>query len=209
MSRAAEPRTQPLPVAWGVGHRALQGEIESGDLHVVAACENGALIAVIDGLGHGPEAATAARIAAASLRQHPDEPPTELLARCHRALQRTRGAVMSLASIDARADRMTWIGVGNVDGTLYRADRAARPHRESLSLRGGVVGYQMPALRPATVPIAPGDVVVFATDGVRGGFHDEWPHGDPQTMADDIVARYGKASDDALVLIARYVGRPS
>ena len=208
MTPAAATRPQPPSIVWGVAHRALPGESESGDLHTVVPHANGVLIAVIDGLGHGPEAAAAARIAAARLQQSPDEPPAELVQHCHRALLRTRGAVMSLASIDANAGRMTWIGVGNVDGTLYRADRAARPRRESLSLRGGVVGYQLPSLRPATLPITPGDTLVLATDGVSSAFHNEWPFGRvPQAAADDIVARHGKDTDDALVLIAHYVGR--
>jgi hypothetical protein len=208
MSPAAHSGPPASPIVWAVAHRAAPGEIESGDLHVIAPCRAGALIAVIDGLGHGPEAATAARAAAASLRQSPSDPLIELVQRCHVALQKTRGVVMSLASIDAGADRLTWLGVGNVDGTLYRADRSARPARESLSLRGGVVGYQLPPLRVASFPILAGDTVVLATDGIRGGFHDEWPCGrDPQETADDIVARYCKATDDALILVAHYTGR--
>ena len=37
-------------------------------------------------------------------------------------------------------------------------------------LRGGVVGYSLPALRIATLSVAPGDTLIFATDGIGGSF---------------------------------------
>ena len=48
-----------------------------------------------------------------------------LLEQCHRALARTRGVVMSVASVRARELTVTWLGVGNVEGVLARSDPAA------------------------------------------------------------------------------------
>ena len=62
---------------------------------------------------------------------------------------------MSLASFNALDGAMTWLGVGNVTGLLLRADAGAERKRESLLLRGGVVGYRLPPLRPVAIPIAP------------------------------------------------------
>jgi negative regulator of sigma-B (phosphoserine phosphatase) len=210
MSARREPIAVPMLVEFGIGARALRGEHESGDLHLVAPYAGGVLIAVADGLGHGPEAAAAARMAIGILQDSPAEPVIDVVRRCHAALLKTRGVVLSLASIDAAAHQMTWLGVGNVDGTLYRADSAARPQRESLAMRGGVVGYQMPSLRAAVVPIAPGDTLTFATDGIAREFHSLSPLGwHPQDAADHILRRYGKDNDDALILIARYQGTAS
>ena len=80
--------------------RPYAGAAVSGDLEVVTYFPGGALAAVIDGLGHGPEAAHAASVAAAVLRRQPAEPVTDLMVLCHEALRPTRGAVMSLASFD-------------------------------------------------------------------------------------------------------------
>jgi serine phosphatase RsbU (regulator of sigma subunit) len=206
----AGPQLTSALVEWGVGARPLRGQSVSGDSHLVAPFEHGVLIAVIDGLGHGPEAAAAAGVAVNTLRAQPDEPVTTLVERCHGALQRTRGAVLSLASIDAARGMMTWIGVGNVDGTLYRAIPAGRSEREALPHRGGVVGFQLPALRPGTIAIEPGDTLVFATDGVNGTFSSESPLGwHPQDAADRIVSRHGKDTDDVLALVVRYSGPAS
>jgi len=207
---AIAARAATLPVELGVASRALPGETESGDGHLVASFRDGVLIAVADGLGHGPEAAAASRIAMEVLRERPDDAVTDLVRRCHAALHRTRGVVLSLASIDARAQRMTWVGVGNVEAALICNGPVGLRRREGMARRGGVVGYQLPPLRAATLPLAHGDMLVFATDGVSGEFHEALPldlH--PQDAAEHVVRHYGKATDDALVLIARYAGAPS
>jgi phosphoserine phosphatase RsbX len=200
--------TAPSPIAWGVSSKAFDGAAESGDLHVVAPRAHTVLVAAIDGIGHGPEAASAARIAAAVLFQHAEEPLIPLMQRCHENLRRTRGVVLSMASFDLRRSTMIWLGVGNVEGALFRADRLANPPRDSLALRGGVVGYQIPTLRTAERPVEAGDVLVFATDGVRSDFAAYSPLGrDIQETTDAMLARYGKETDDALVLAARYLGQ--
>jgi len=199
----------PALIDWGVASRALPGEAQSGDLHLVKQVGTGALVAVVDGLGHGAEAATAARAAVAALERHATESPVPLVERCHRALQGTRGVVMSVA-VFSRSDRsMTWLGVGNVEGLLLYGDGAARSGspRAGLVTRGGIVGSELPRLHPVVLPVASGDTLIFATDGIREGFADGLsPEASPQQLADQILARHGKGTDDALVLVARYLG---
>src|SRR5256885_8789688 len=199
----------PALIEWGVASLALPGEAQSGDLHLVKQVGTGALVAVVDGLGHGAEAATAARAAVAALERHATESPVPLVERCHRALQGTRGVVMNVA-VFGRSDRsMTWLGVGNVEGLLLYGDGAARSGspRTTLVTRGGIVGSELPRLHAVVLPIAPGDTLFFATDGIREGFADGLsPEAAPQQLADQILARHGKGTDDALVLVARYLG---
>src|SRR5207247_9958290 len=73
--------------------------------------------------------------------------------------------------------------------------------------RGGIVGAELPRLHPVVLAIAPGDTLFFATDGIREGFAEGLsPEAAPQQLADQILARHGKGTDDALVLVARYLG---
>jgi phosphoserine phosphatase RsbX len=195
-------------IDWGVAARALPGQLESGDLHVVEPVPGGALVAVIDALGHGPEAAEAARVARATLLANPAEPVTVLVERCHAQLRSTRGAVMSVASIDADRGTLTWLGIGNVDGYVIRAAPIAERQREALVHRGGVVGFSLPRTRPTTIALAHDDLLLLATDGISHGFIDGNHRGDVQTIADGILVRFAKVSDDALILVARYVGTP-
>jgi len=197
----------PLPVEWGVAARSLPGQTTSGDRHVVQSFSNGILIAVVDGLGHGDEAAEAARIAATTLETFASEAIISLVKRCHEALRRTRGAVLSLASFDIQNSMMHWLGVGNVEGVLVRADLQAKPAHEAVLLRGGVVGGTLPALREARLPVSQGDILIFATDGIRSGFLEGLVLiGSPQTIAGQILCQNSRGTDDALVLVARYLG---
>jgi serine phosphatase RsbU (regulator of sigma subunit) len=198
-----------LPIAWGVSSKAFGAAKETGDLHVVVPGTETVLVAAIDGLGHGHEAALAARAAASVLERYCDEPLIELIRRCHEALRRTRGAVLSMASFDLRAATMTWLGIGNVEGVLFRADGSPGRRKDTLMLRGGVVGYQIPSLRPAQHQLGGGDLLVFATDGVRANFGARAPvESAVQEIADVILARHGKATDDAMVVVVRYLGQP-
>ncbi len=193
-------------IEWGVAAQSFDGKSDSGDQYLVEPFANGMLVVVVDGLGHGPRAAAAGKAAIAALEGHAHESVSSLLKRCHEALRRTRGVVMSLASFD-KSGSMTWLGVGNVKGLLLCLDEHGRVKRDRLLLRGGVVGYNLPTLRPATVNVVPGDTLIFATDGLRSVFAEELTLGNhPQQMADEILATYRRGTDDSMVLIARYVG---
>ncbi|PYT73081.1 MAG: stage II sporulation protein E (SpoIIE) [Acidobacteria bacterium] len=192
---------------YGVAKLALPGEGESGDHYLVCCNQGSILAAAIDGIGHGAEAASAAKAATAALRNGIGEPIIRLVAACHEKLRSTRGVVLSLASIDVKHGLMTWLGVGNVHGVLVRANNKKGAAQETLMLRGGVVGDHLPQLQAAVLPVGQGDLLVFATDGIRPDF----PAGlsaleNPQRAADRILKGFGNGSDDALVLALRITG---
>src|SRR5260370_34998404 len=108
-------KTAPL-IEYAVAAVPAPGETESGDLHAVIPTQRGALVAVIDGSGHGAEAASAARVAVATLEAHPNEGGIQLLQRWHERLRGTRGAVMSLGPLDGIENTITRLGVGNIEG---------------------------------------------------------------------------------------------
>jgi phosphoserine phosphatase RsbX len=194
-------------IEYGVAKFVLPGQGESGDRHVLRCTENGILIAVIDGIGHGEEAASAARMATAILKGAFDQPIISLMEQCHEKLRPTRGAVLSLASIDPKHGMMTWLGVGNVQGVLVRANATKGNAQEELLLRSGVIGSQLPPLQAAVLPIEQGDTLFFATDGIRNGFAGGLSSKEnPQRAADRILKEYGNGNDDALVLVSRLTG---
>lgn len=192
---------------YGVAKFVLPGQGESGDQHIVRCNESGILIAAIDGIGHGEEAANAAKNAASVLMTGADYPLITLVECCHERLRATRGVVLSLASIDVAHGMMTWLGVGNVQGVLMRADSKRGNTQETLLLRGGVVGSQLPGLQAMVLPIGRGDTVYFVTDGVRGDFAKSLSAlENPQRAADRILSQFRNGTDDALVLVARLTG---
>src|ERR1700745_2715896 len=92
---------------------------------------------------------------------------------------------------------------------LLHADESGKVAREHILTRNGVVGHRLPPLRSATQRISRGDLLIFATDGVREGFESAVRHdARPQETADRLLAQFGKNTDDALVLVGRWNGPP-
>jgi negative regulator of sigma-B (phosphoserine phosphatase) len=194
-------------IDWGAAGLALDGQTESGDAHLVAPFDGGALVALIDGLGHGSEAAVAARVAIETLAQHVGDAPDALVARCHDALRSTRGAVMTVASFRFADSTVAWVGVGNVDGSLLRSATSPAPTSEALTLRGGIVGHRLPRLDTRVQTVWPGDTLILVTDGIKSGFGDAAAtYHPPQEVAERILQRYGRGTDDAHVLVVRFTG---
>lgn len=193
-------------IEWAVASRPYPGYHVSGDLHVVKPYPGGVLVAGIDGLGHGGGASEAARATGKVLEEHAGESLESLIKRCHDAIKRTRGVALSMAAF-APGGSMSWVGVGNVEGVFLRAERNARPERQGLTQRGGVVGYQLPPLQVAGIQVAQGDMLILATDGISSGFAEGVRHAEQlQDVADHLLEEFGKDTDDSLVLVVRYLG---
>jgi negative regulator of sigma-B (phosphoserine phosphatase) len=136
---------------------------------------------------------------------------------------------MTVATLNPFENMLTWLGVGNVEAALLRASEAeairaggglpgetgdaaprgrpARPVSERVLLRSGIVGYRLPALQTSRLAVRPGDLLVFATDGISAGFLKGLTRSaSPQPLADRILELHFKGNDDALVLVVRYLG---
>lgn len=189
-----------------VAARPLPGQSTSGDEHVVVPFEGGVLVAVIDGLGHGPSAHAAAVAATRVLHAHAHEPLPTMLQRCHQALRKTRGAVMSLASF--RTDNtMTWLAIGNVDALLVRAIAPGEAPQKPAAIlpRGGIVGDRLPSVNPATLQVHAGDLLLLATDGIASAFvRDVGEALPPHELVEQLFVRHVRENDDALLLGAQW-----
>jgi phosphoserine phosphatase RsbX len=197
----------PQQLERGVAGLAHAGERRPGDIAAFASTAAGGLVACIDGLGHGDAAADAAEAAAVVLGEYADEPPQRLLERCHEELRRTRGVVMTLAWFDLERGELAWTGVGNVEARLVRGTGSADNRYASPVVLGGVVGYNLPQVRMATIALEDGDAVALATDGVSADYSASLEPGvSAQELADRVLARHGKGTDDALAVVVRYLG---
>ena len=202
-------------IQYGVAASPHPDESQSGDAYAVIPTPGGILVGVIDGLGHGAQAAQAAATAVATLQRYAGESVIALIRRCHEAEKSTRGAVMSLADFNARDHTMTWISVGNVDGLLLHPDSHSTSSHECVVMRGGVVGDNLPVLHAEVLPVSPGDVLIFVTDGIKRGFEQGLSitasprfslTAPPQEIANQICTHWNKGTDDALAFVARYRG---
>ncbi len=191
---------------YGVASFTAPHQNESGDRHLVKTIPCGTLLAVVDGAGHGPEAAIAARMAIGILEDHAMEDPVSLVRRCHEELRTTRGAVMSLAVIQCADNTVTWLGIGNIAGRLLRPGSSSNGGCETMLIRPGIVGYRLPLLQTSVSPISPGDLMILATDGIRPDCGRRFSEEQPRAIAEHISSRCRTGLDDGLVLVARYQG---
>ncbi|NMB87014.1 MAG: SpoIIE family protein phosphatase [Chloroflexi bacterium] len=197
------------PLEWTALSRTYPGQSLCGDQYLVAARPDGMLAAVVDGLGHGDGANQASLLAIATLQANLDKDVLQLTRLCHTALSGTRGVVMDLAAIDAHAGKLSWIGVGNVEAVLVRSGKIYPRPYERVIQRSGVVGYQIPVLKESSLPIDIGDLLIMTTDGIHANFTEMLSGqagNSTHQIAHNILDRYGKENDDALVLVARYTG---
>jgi phosphoserine phosphatase RsbX len=189
-------------IDWAAAWRPLPGEPASGDAFAVVETEGSTLVAAIDGLGHGPEAAAAAETAREAIRECPGYPLPDLFELLHERLKRSRGVVVTLVRVWPGRDELEWAAVGNVEARVLPADLGEPAH--AVLSRGGVVGHQMPAIAPGRVAAARGALLVLATDGVDPGFADALDRTRPPAeIARMLLENHGRDSDDALVLVAR------
>lgn len=192
------------PVEWGHASQALPGEPESGDRCVVRVADGQAMFAVIDGLGHGREAAFAARTVVDEIEARPDEPILALFQRCHARLRATRGAAMTIAKYDAATHRIQWLGAGNVRTALWRAGADGRAELRDMLVYSGTVGVQLPTLEVLSLEARTGDLLCLATDGLQVRFTEGLRNGEPPgAQAERLLNDYRVRTDDALILLAR------
>ena len=193
-------------VEWCVAGRPISGEEQSGDEALVLADDHAALVAAVDGVGHGLRAREAADAAVASLRQEPWDDLVSVTERCHGALRATRGAAVGLALFRDEGT-VSWLGVGDITGRLVSGGGLPAPDGPCLASLSGVAGdEELPPLRPATIPVRRGDVLILATDGIDGAFADDVvATGTCEEIADRLLRDFARATDDALVVVVRYL----
>lgn len=188
-----------MPVA--MAKRAVNDDPHCGD--ECAYWQNGGrtTLCMVDGLGHGERAETAARAAVDYVAHHLWEPLAEVFAGCDSAIRHTVGVVMGITIIDEGAGMLTYAGIGNTGATIV-AEKNAR-----LSSNPGIVGGGYRTLSPVATPLMPDALVLMYTDGIRervdlsrydGGFR-----ADLQRLAEKIIEDWCRGTDDAAVLLYR------
>ncbi|OBJ77538.1 stage II sporulation protein M [Mycobacterium gordonae] len=194
---------------WATASRPRPGEQLCGDQAVAVDVDGAAaLFGVLDGLGHGPAAAGAAVAGVEALANARKERLEVLVALSHRVLTGTRGAAMSLARIDFETSKLSWTGIGNVRANLVAKSVGGVQVRSSARLIGGIVGYRIPETRPAqVVSMRTGDLLLITSDGISEDYLDHLDFAASAVdIAEQVLAKHAKETDDAMVLAARHRG---
>jgi negative regulator of sigma-B (phosphoserine phosphatase) len=185
-----------LTLATASYSRPKVGETANGDAALVRADGGRTLLAVIDALGHGPAAAEATARALEVLgRADLSGSITGLFDAMHRALHGSRGAAVTACVFDGAVLRGA--GVGNV------ALRSLGTDVPALITPGIVGGPRAARVRAFEARLAPGDKLALFSDGIASSFDlDGAVRAEPGAACRAIVGQWGRAYDDATVLLA-------
>jgi len=190
------------PIEVGVVCVPLPGQTACGDAWAVHATRGQYVAMVVDGLGHGPEAASAAHAAQRALALHPELAPCDQMASLHQALRPTRGGAASVARLDLPRETGSFCGVGNVSGVVRSAGKS-----RSLVSHNGTLGHQMRKVQAFDFPFPRDALLVLHSDGIATSWRlDDYPGIEarhPALIAAVLYRDHRRSADDATVLVAR------
>ena len=186
---------------FGVVCVPLRGEIACGDAWQVVVGRQRVSVLIVDGLGHGPDAAAAAAAATTTFSQLANGLPETALVALDAAMRETRGAALSVVVIEKSVRRARFSGVGNVDGRVL-ADGTT----QHLVPQNGIVGHGMPTPRSLDVSWPVGARLVMHSDGILPQWRLDAYDGaamHPALLAGLIYRDFARDRDDATVLVLR------
>ncbi len=183
--------------------RPREGETVCGDVCGWWSLPDRFVLAVADGLGHGPEAAYAALAAMDCIEANLAVSCEEMFAECDKGLRNTRGAALAIAVVEPGLNRIIFGAVGNIRALLLR-----QPSDLRLGSVRGIVGAGYGRFVPEILTWLPGNVLVMFSDGIDEFFsiREYFCREDlnPQKKAQAVLDRWARRDDDAAVLIYQH-----
>lgn len=199
---SAKASRENSPIQVGVVSEPIRGEEVCGDGWYVRNSQNGALLMVVDGLGHGPFASEAAREAERVAASSRGTSLRGILTDVHDALKKTRGAAAAMAQIDIERGLLTFAGIGNVGAAIVTKGLG-----RSLTSHNGTLGHTMERIQEFTYPWSPESILVMHSDGLVSRWDLERYPGiwnKPASVIAALLHRdFVRGRDDVTVLVAK------
>jgi serine/threonine protein phosphatase PrpC len=195
-------RTTPGRLTFGAASRPHPRMTENGDAFVIKGWDGGALVAVIDGLGHGPFAQRAAQTARQYVEAHVDQPLDAIFRGVGRACRATRGVVMALARFDGGGTQITFASIGNIEVRVFGSVEPM-----NFPVRRGIVGLNAPNPTVTQHRWQPHHVLVLHSDGLTTLWRwEDFPdlgRASAAVTARRLLQVLAKGDDDATVLVVK------
>lgn len=194
----------PAGMESGVVSVPMPGEEVCGDAWAVSEEPGVSQWLVVDGLGHGIQAAEAAREAVRVFHDQAHLGPTGILGAAHTALRSTRGAAMAIARVDRNRGEVRYAGIGNIAGVVLDGGPGRGSHMVS---QNGIVGHAVRKVQEFVYPWSGASLLVMHSDGLGTQWSlDRYPglvarH--PALVAGTLFRDVRRGRDDVTVLAAR------
>jgi anti-sigma regulatory factor (Ser/Thr protein kinase)/serine/threonine protein phosphatase PrpC len=200
--RADVRRARPAALGFGAATRAHPRMTENGDAFVIKGWGEGTLVAVIDGVGHGPFAHHAAQTARQYVERHVDQPIDLIFRGVSRACRATRGVVMALARFDSGGTQLTFASIGNIEVRVFGSVEPM-----NFVLRRGIVGLNAPNPVVTHHRWQPHYTLVLHSDGLTTRWRwTDFPDLDSASasaIARRLLLALARHEDDATVLVVK------
>jgi anti-sigma regulatory factor (Ser/Thr protein kinase) len=196
----------PLPRVVRVGAVGVPklGQEVSGDGWALREIKGTTVVLLVDGLGHGPQAALTTSVAMRGFELCTKNGPVDILTSLHQALRSTRGAVAAVVVLHPDEGILRYAGIGNITGMLMGADGS----RRHLMSYDGTLGYQVRTIREASHDWGPGDWLTMFSDGLSPRLDSSTYPGlaqhDPVLAAGVLYRDFHRTNDDATILIVNH-----
>ncbi|WP_298231424.1 SpoIIE family protein phosphatase [uncultured Azohydromonas sp.] len=203
LSRSGGPAREPdHGEALGGVSIAKPGERACGDAWAAHVEGRVRTVFMVDGLGHGTEAAVAANEAVAQFQRSRHEPPAQIVQAVHQALRHTRGGAVAVARIDPASATVSFVGLGNIAAAVVGGGTVRR-----MVSHNGTAGHNARKIQAFDYPCGPGALLVMHSDGLSSGWSlDAYPglqRMPPLLVAGVLYRDFARGRDDATVVVAR------
>jgi anti-sigma regulatory factor (Ser/Thr protein kinase) len=187
---------------WGAVSVPMHGQSVCGDSWSVLDSSTGRTLMVVDGLGHGPDAAEAAVDAVRVFNKFNGHQVPTLLDYIHGGLRATRGAAVSIARADIANRKVIYAGVGNVAGALF----AGGVLRRMVSM-AGTAGLNARKIQAFDYPFHSG-LIILHSDGLLSNWtldrYSNLAARHPTLIAAILYRDLTRDRDDATVLVGKW-----
>jgi anti-sigma regulatory factor (Ser/Thr protein kinase) len=195
--RKRNPRAQPAEL--GVVSLPKPGETQCGDGWLMTGPATRRTVVVVDGLGHGPDAAIAARAALAAAAKNAGGAPADIIRAMDGALRPTRGAAAGVAVLEQGRGLCTFCGIGNIAASIH-ANGVSR----SMVSHNGILGHQVRKVQEFSYPFPGEALCVLHSDGLATRWNlQAYPGIDrrhPALVVGALYRDFRRGRDDVTVL---------
>ncbi|MCK4235830.1 MAG: SpoIIE family protein phosphatase, partial [Candidatus Krumholzibacteria bacterium] len=182
--------------------RPFPGHNANGDSYFISDENDDLLVAVADGLGHGPDAEAASKEAIEYIRNNRRKELDRIFPEIHEKLRKTRGAALTVVHLSCLDRSLAHTGIGNIEIRMF-------PRDHSMPVpQAGVLGVgTLPRIKVATFPFPKNGTLVMFSDGVSGRWDlDEKPellrlH--TTTLSHLLIRDYARPNNDATVVTVK------
>lgn len=185
---------------YGALRLPVRDEQACGDAWHLGVEEGRVTLTVIDGLGHGVDAAEASQAGTAIAAEKGASEADAMIGHLHTAMSGTRGGAAAVASLEAGV--LTFAGIGNISASVM-SDGESR----GLASMPGIVGAQFRKVQAFRLHVAQGSLLLMHSDGLQSRWNlQDYPgllYRHPALIVAVLQRDFDRGRDDVCIVALR------